>query len=526
VCTVYSMAVGRGSSSPATIAAQSPPPAAKLERKLAGGVEDVSSPCSQGSSSEFKGALEVSPFLPADTKGSTDGEEGSEVEEPRPSKCSNLQATANTVNLLLGMGSLSLPFAVKSAGWLPGLGLLLLVSMLSLLAARTLWRTLLLCDAAGMPSRTYVDVAEAALGNSAGALVTLLFLGDFLGACTCLVIVFVDNMQHILPNVEQNALLLIFVAAVLPTIWTSRLSKLSYLSLVGASSMVVLLCVLVIEGTAIVTGAVEVTSNASATGNAFLGHTHTRLFTSMGEFPISIGLILIVFGGHAAFPAVADSLHDKRDFGMVINVSFAIVATFYVAVAAIGYAMFGEQTQQEITLNLSDDVLGVVASLLIAINPLTTFGLLINSVSAAVERWLPPDGCGQDGRGRARAVKLDEELAMAHEESDPGADGAPSATGMAHVREWLTGCFVRTMLAMFCVMVAVIVPGFARVVAFVGSMFAGMLSGVLPSLFFIAIKGSKLLAWERATHFALVVAFATLAILGTCGAVFGGHTST
>merc|ERR1711871_388800 len=118
---------------------------------------------------------------------------------------------------------------------------------------------------------------------------------------------------------------------------------------------------------------------------------------------------------------------------------------------------------------------------------------------------------------------MGEELAMAHEESEQSTDGAPSARGMARVREWLTECFVRTMLAMFCVMVAVAVPGFARVVAFVGSMFAGMLSGVLPSLFFIAIKGSKLLAWERATHMALVVAFATLAILGTCGAVFG-HT--
>ena len=108
---------------------------------------------------------------------STDAEGGEEL----PHKCSNLQATANTVNLLLGMGSLSLPFAVRSAGWLPGLGLLLSVSLLSAFAARTLWRTLLHLDAAGIPSRTYVDVAEAALGRAGGVLVTLLFLGDFLG---------------------------------------------------------------------------------------------------------------------------------------------------------------------------------------------------------------------------------------------------------------------------------------------------------------------------------------------------------
>lgn len=513
------MAVGRESPAAAIRFAT-----ARLERKLPGGVEGVSSTCGEGESDEIGTARDARPLLPTDAKGSLDGEGGKEEEPPLYTR-SNLQATANTVNLLLGMGSLSLPFAVKLAGWLPGLGLLLLVSVMSLLAARTLWRTMLLCDAAGMPSHTYVDVAEAALGHSAGPLVTLLFLGDFLGACTCLVIVFVDNMHHILPSVERNSLVLIFVAVVLPTIWTTRLSKLSYLSVLGAFSMLVLLCVLCVEGTTTMTHAVEASSNASSVGDAFLVHTHTRLFTSIWEFPMAIGLILIVFGGHAAFPVVADSLDDKRDFGRVINVSFMIVATFYVAVGAIGYAMFGEQTQQEITLNLSDGALDVIASLLIAINPLTTFGLLINSVSTAVERWLPRDACVEDVLGRPRVVKPDEEQAMAQDESELDANGTPSATTMAQVREQLTGCSVRTVLAGFCVMVAVSVPGFARVVAFVGSMFAGMLSGVLPSLFFLAMRGTKLPRWEWALHVALVVAFAVLAVLGTLGAVFGRTTA-
>ena len=136
------------------------------------------SSCSEAGSGACEISVERETLLsPNAEDSSTDAEGGEEL----PHKCSNLQATANTVNLLLGMGSLSLPFAVRSAGWLPGLGLLLSVSLLSAFAARTLWRTLLHLDAAGIPSRTYVDVAEAALGRAGGVLVTLLFLGDFLG---------------------------------------------------------------------------------------------------------------------------------------------------------------------------------------------------------------------------------------------------------------------------------------------------------------------------------------------------------
>ena len=474
------------------------------------------SSCSEAGSGACEISVERETLLsPNAEDSSADAEGGEEL----PHKCSNLQATANTVNLLLGMGSLSLPFAVRSAGWLPGLGLLLSVSLLSAFAARTLWRTLLHLDAAGIPSRTYVDVAEAALGRAGGVLVTALFLGDFLGACTCLVIVFVDNMRHVLPHVDKNTLLLVFIAIVLPTVWTSRLSSLSYLSLLGAFSMCFLLGVLLFEGAAMAAGIIEVGSNSSAAGEAFfLEQTHTRLFTSFSEAPISIGLVLIVFGGHAAFPAVADSLQDKRDFGQVINVSFLIVASFYLSVASVGYFMFGEATRQEITLNLGHDRVDTIAALLISVNPLTTFGLLINSVGAAVERWLP--GAEDDGRGTAELVEADEEKGGEPEE----AKRKPTllaAKLLRQARERLLRCLLRTALAAVCVVLAVSIPDFARVVAFVGSMFAGMLSGIFPSLFFLAVRAGELGRRERALHAALVVAFGGLAALGTYGSVFG-----
>ena len=80
---------------------------------------------------------------------------------------------------------------------------------------------------------------------------------------------------------------------------------------------------------------------------------------------------------------------------------------------------------------------------------------------------------------------------------------------------------LRTALAAVCVVLAVSIPNFARVVAFVGSMFAGMLSGIFPSLFFLAIRGGELGRRERALHATLVVVFGGLAALGTCGSVFG-----
>ena len=98
---------------------------------------------------------------------------------PRARSCrtsAQPEATANAVNLLLGMGSRRC--LRRPGGGCPARPLL----SVSLLAARTLWRTLLHLDADGIR----LDVRRrggGGVGRAGGVLVAALFLGDFLGAC-------------------------------------------------------------------------------------------------------------------------------------------------------------------------------------------------------------------------------------------------------------------------------------------------------------------------------------------------------
>ena len=107
-------------------------------------------------------------------------------------------------------------------------------------------------------------------------------------------------------------------------------------------------------------------------------------------------------------------------------------------------------------------------------NPLTTFGLLINSVGAAVERWLPG----------ARTTAGDAELEAGEEEGDePGNEaeaGAADRKLLRQARERLLRCLLRTALAV-CVVLAEH-PELRASGRLCRQHVAGMLSGIFLAL--------------------------------------------
>lgn len=106
------------------------------------------------------------------------------------------QTIFNSVNVLIGVGLLSLPLGIKYAGWL--LGLLFLV--FSAIVTKYTARLLAICLDAEPSLVTYADVAYISFGRKARLATSLLFSLELVAACVALVVLFADSLDALVPG--------------------------------------------------------------------------------------------------------------------------------------------------------------------------------------------------------------------------------------------------------------------------------------------------------------------------------------
>jgi len=148
----------------------------------------------------------------------------------------------------IGMGLLSIPYALSLCGWS---GLLALATVLSvcLYTGKIIVRAFGSASGASTDlmsphdagSCSYPGVGHAAFGAWGEASVVLfMFLECFGGLAMCIIFMW-TNLFHLIPaEWDHFTVALITVAAVLPTVWVKRFSELSFISLLGfGSSMVI-----------------------------------------------------------------------------------------------------------------------------------------------------------------------------------------------------------------------------------------------------------------------------------------------
>lgn len=105
------------------------------------------------------------------------------------------QTIFNSVNVLIGVGLLSLPLAMKYSGWLIGLSFLAFSALVTAYTARILAK----CMEVDHHLVTYGDLAYVSFGHHARIVTSLLFCVELLGACVALVVLFGDSLGTLLP---------------------------------------------------------------------------------------------------------------------------------------------------------------------------------------------------------------------------------------------------------------------------------------------------------------------------------------
>ncbi|KAK4688314.1 hypothetical protein P7C73_g1792, partial [Tremellales sp. Uapishka_1] len=417
------------------------------------------------------------------------------------------QTLFNAVAVLVGIGLLSLPLAFAYAGWIAGTVMLVGFAWTTCYTAKLL-ATLIFAD---RNMCGYTDLGRRAFGTGASISISLLF---------CL---------------ELYAL------GILPTA-LMPLRLLSLPSLLATLSSFLLIIIILVDGF----------SKSAAPGS--LRHPEPTSWgpeTSQANWLGGIGLVLAGFGGHAVIPSLARDMRNPQNFDKIINRAF-VIATFISFIAgAAGYLMIGNTVSDEITRDLMQEkyhysrALNLFATWMIVINPLTKFGLASRPLNVTIETVL-----GISPRFLRKPRKPSVHLSSSRSPSPAAAtkvtpaipndsDISKSSERSSELRLYEQGLarekrnsilrvLSRTVVTALCVGTAVILPGFGRVMAFLGSFSAFLICIILPLMFYLRLgprlldggkRGSK---WQHILHIGLLCVSMVLMIAGTVWAFIPG----
>jgi vesicular inhibitory amino acid transporter len=322
----------------------------------------------------------------------------SETHTQRKKKLSSFgQTLFNAINILMGVGLLSLPYAMRLSGWF-GLCLLVALSLLTRWTAKLMGHIQEYVPAKKLRDGpdAYVitglhDMADLALGRFGKPLFEVLFVMETFGYCCVFLIIEGENLYQQLGGYPlfkgwtrahfRSLSALVFA----PTCLVTDFSWLSYLSALGVSTSVLLLVGLTLTGLSSHPAPNPAFCSPPTCTGMLLNPSATDTIHLDKLMEVS-GLMMVGFGGHAVFPTLRNDMQDKRLYGRVIDWTYAIVTGVNLGMAVVGYRMFGDSAQAQVTLNMSaTDVFSRIIVLVIIVNPITKFALDLAPCAIRIE---------------------------------------------------------------------------------------------------------------------------------------------
>ncbi|CAG8034739.1 unnamed protein product [Penicillium salamii] len=385
------------------------------------------------------------------------------------------QTIFNSVNVLIGIGLLSLPLALKHAGWVFGLFFLVFSAVTTSYTAKILAK----CLDVDRSLVTYADLAYISFGQQARLVISFLFCLELLGACVALVVLFADSLYALVPGLSILQWKIVCGIVLLPLNFLPLrfLSITSILGIISCTSIVILICI---------DGLIKPNAPGSLRQPA-----NTFMFPeNWATFPLSFGLIMSPWGGHGVFPNIYRDMRHPQKYGKSLWVTYLFTFTLDCSMAIIGWLMFGDVVRDEITANILTitdypQSISVGIIVFIAIIPLAKVPLNARPLVATFEVL-----CGLGG------VHL------------PAENSSEKMQKIGRV-------LVRVFVVVGIVVLAVIFPSFDRIMAFLGSFLCFTICIIFPLAFYLKIFGKEISRSERILDWTLLIISSILAAVGT-----------
>ncbi|OQE18488.1 hypothetical protein PENFLA_c021G03257 [Penicillium flavigenum] len=385
------------------------------------------------------------------------------------------QTIFNSVNVLIGIGLLSLPLAMKHAGWVLGLVFLIFSAVATSYTAKILAK----CLDVDRSVVTYADLAYISFGQHARLITSFLFCLELLGACVALVVLFADSLYALVPGLSILQWKIVCGVVLLPLNFLPLrfLSITSILGIISCTSIVVLICI---------DGFIKPDAPGSLRQPA-----NTFLFPeNWATVPLSFGLIMSPWGGHGVFPNIYRDMRHPQKYGKSLWVTYIFTFALDCSMAIIGWLMFGDIIRDEVTANILTiteypQSLSVCIVVFISIIPLTKVPLNARPLVATFEVL-----CGLGG------------------------GHVPAENGSKTLQK-VSRAMVRVFVVAMIVILAIIFPDFDRIMAFLGSFLCFTICIIFPLAFYLKIFGKEIGRGEYILDWILLIVSSILAAVGT-----------
>ncbi len=283
------------------------------------------------------------------------------------------------------------------------------------------------------PLRSFPDIAREAFGDS-GCLVLSIVLYFELFSCLCIFLVTLgDHLHSLFPSVSiAHHTIVVGALSTIPTVVLRTPRLLSYLSMIGTISTIFV--VLTVVADSVVEG--DLTDKAAlARGLAVESYKPSHVLWRSSGLPLAFGMVAYCFSGHAIVPSIYSTMKEPQNFDQMITASYLVVVGCSFAVAVSGYYMFGFAVEDQITLSLAQDSSNaIVMKCLTWLMTLTAFSKLsLNMFPLALGM---------------------EEICSPYVASEHGM--------------LMASCIIKVTITFLALTVAILVPSFSLLCAFVG----------------------------------------------------------
>lgn len=389
------------------------------------------------------------------------------------------QTVFNSVNVLVGVGLLALPLAMRYAGWVIG------VLFLCFAAIATSYTAKLLAKCADVDNSliTFADLAYVSFGKRARLFTSLLFSIELVGACVALIVLFADSLSVIWPGSDLNMWKGVCGLILLPLAFVP-LRLLSFTSIIG------IICTFGITLIVLFDGLTKRHAPGSLRDPAVTFWFPKNWMT----LPVSLGLLMSPWGGHSVFPNIYRDMRHPYRYRESINITYLFTLFLDLLMGVIGYRMYGEDVKDEITRNIAETngfrpILSWATVVAIAIIPITKVPLNARPIVSTLEIYLGLD---------ARAVADDAAL-----------------IGMSGLKRGIWKIGIRVASTALFVFLAILIPSFDTLMSLIGSVACFTICIILPCAFHLKLFHKDLSGWHKALDWSLIVICTILALVST-----------
>lgn len=404
------------------------------------------------------------------------------------------QTVFNSVNVLVGVGLLSLSLGFKYSGWVLGVGMLVFSGLTTFYTAKLLAR----CMDTDHTLVTYADVAYAAYGPRARILTSMLFTLEITGAGVSMVVLFSDSLHALFPQFSAyDYKILAFV--ILTPLCFLPLRILSVSSILGITCTLGLVIIVLFDGF----------WKQDSPGSLIQPMTTWLMPKNWMAVPLAIGIFMAPWGGHAVFPNIYRDMRHPQKYVPCLITTYQITFIIDFSMAVLGFLMFGNEIAAEVSQSILatpgyPKPLGLLLIALIAIIPIAKTPLNVRPIVSTLDVLFSLDHIPL----HLPTISTYQSLFSA------------SSTDSTHENKFfilkvLFKAFLRVFVVFIFVLFAILFPAFDRVIGLLGCSMCTTICVLGPIAFYFKIFGDQVPKSEKIIFSILFVLFAILAVVGT-----------